>query len=226
MIFSTILLIGIFLFMIGVMVCGFIFYKIATKYDFKCDVFEESNGAPILILESEKIKIVKKKGEKEKWIIKGWRSIKPFQPFGTELLIPILKKNVRKVYLCRDGHGEFHIIGFDFDETKRQITMKPWYRDGLDWGVDQLEEREKLNARKDWVSQNLPLWVSIVALMVIVMVLVFMPKWVGEQMSVGVKANVEMMQAGCSRYSQPAVVQQIPTPANNNLEWTQTVVPI
>ena len=221
----SLLLIGGIMFGIAIIVAGVMFIMVASKFDFKCDVLEEMNNGLVLIMEGEKIKIQRKKNEVDKWIIKGWRSIKPFQPFGANLSVPVMGKKIKKVYLFRDGQGQFHIIGFDYNEERRQIVMKPWYRDGLDWGVNELEEREKLNAKKDWVSANLPMWVSIIALMIITMVLIFVPKWVGEQIDKGVAANVRLIEL--TKSPGTIGVTTIPTTANSQtLNWTTSVIPI
>jgi hypothetical protein len=155
--------------------------------NFYVDVSTEMDGNRILLINNGKIKIIKKKGEVDKWKIIGWKSIKAFQPMGEKNLVPIHKGKMAKVYLFRDSEGEFHIIGWDWNEETRSIVMKPNYRDRLDWGVNDLEEREKLHQKTASWEKNLPLIAIICGMIILTLILVFIPKFVTDSMAKSVE---------------------------------------
>jgi hypothetical protein len=150
----NIALIGVVLFFVGVLFFIYNLFKQNNKPNFIADIFEDrADGSQVLLFVNAGIKIIKKKGEIEKWkIVKS--NIPPFQPKGKDVLYPYLKEGKDKAYLLRDKDGNFHACNLKV--IAGQVVLIPSFKDQMEFVITEHEEKSKIKAKKSSLEQWTP----------------------------------------------------------------------
>lgn len=152
----------------AVMFIFLFFFVFRQKGNMLIDLFEErANGDVVLVLSDAGCKIIKRKGEIEKWQILNTK-IEPFEPKQRDRLIPHLNKRIDKAYLLRDKNGNIHVIKFDIDEKTKDVVMQPDYRDPMNFVVTEYDERAKVKEQQAAWKEFQPMLIGILCLVMVV----------------------------------------------------------